>query len=116
MSDQQPETTAITSGRRFSGDSLAPVLFPSTTYEVESVDADRSRLTLTHGNSPSQEAADAMIESGWRPMLQSLKEVAEIMRTNSITARVNLHRGRVALGKKLERLNRPILASGSSTS
>jgi cystathionine beta-lyase/cystathionine gamma-synthase len=31
------ETTAITSGRRFSADSLAPVLFPSTTYEVETL-------------------------------------------------------------------------------
>ncbi len=31
------ETTAITAGRAASGDSLAPVLFPSTTYTVESV-------------------------------------------------------------------------------
>lgn len=38
-----PETTAITAGRRFSGDSLAPVLFPSTAYEVASVD-DHRRL------------------------------------------------------------------------
>ena len=35
-----PETTAITAGRRFSGDSLAPVLFPSTAYEVASVDPE----------------------------------------------------------------------------
>jgi RNA polymerase sigma-70 factor (ECF subfamily) len=40
----------------------------------------------------------------------SLKEVAEIMNTNSITVRVNLHRARAALGKKLERLNSPMLA------
>ena len=32
-----PETTAVTSGRSASGDSLAPVLFPSTTYEVATV-------------------------------------------------------------------------------
>lgn len=38
---QRPETSAITAGRRFSGDSLAPVLFPATTYEVESVDDHR---------------------------------------------------------------------------
>ena len=31
------DTTAITTGRTHSRDSLAPVLFPSTTYEVESV-------------------------------------------------------------------------------
>lgn len=41
-----PETTAITAGRRFSGDSLAPVLFPSTAYEVASVD-DHRRLAGT---------------------------------------------------------------------
>ncbi|MFP5256117.1 MAG: trans-sulfuration enzyme family protein [Acidimicrobiia bacterium] len=32
-----PDTTAITSGRTASGGSLAPVLFPSTAYEVETV-------------------------------------------------------------------------------
>jgi cystathionine beta-lyase/cystathionine gamma-synthase len=33
------ETTAITTGRSASGDSLAPVLFPSTTYQVADLDA-----------------------------------------------------------------------------
>jgi cystathionine beta-lyase/cystathionine gamma-synthase len=42
MSDQPPgkphlETTAVTAGRGASGDSLAPVLFPSTTYTVGTV-------------------------------------------------------------------------------
>jgi cystathionine beta-lyase/cystathionine gamma-synthase len=32
------ESRAVTAGRSWSGDSLAPVLFPSTTYEVPSVD------------------------------------------------------------------------------
>lgn len=32
-----PDTTAVTSGRGGSGDSLAPVLFPSTAYEVATV-------------------------------------------------------------------------------
>jgi cystathionine beta-lyase/cystathionine gamma-synthase len=31
------ETVAVTTGRRFSGDSLAPVLYPSTTYQVDSL-------------------------------------------------------------------------------
>lgn len=35
------ETIAITSGRGGSGDSLAPVLYPSTTYQVDSVDDHR---------------------------------------------------------------------------
>ena len=34
----------------------------------------------------------------------SLKEVAEIMKTNSVTVRVNLHRARAALTKKLRRM------------
>lgn len=42
MPDEQPshphlETTAVTAGRGASGDSLAPVLFPSTTYTVDTV-------------------------------------------------------------------------------
>jgi cystathionine beta-lyase/cystathionine gamma-synthase len=35
--DGRIETTAVTAGRGASGDSLAPVLFPSTTYTVETV-------------------------------------------------------------------------------
>lgn len=42
----RPDTRAIRSGRQFSGDSLAPVLFPSTTYEVASPD-DHLRLAAT---------------------------------------------------------------------
>lgn len=39
MPEPEPriETTAVTAGRSASGDSLAPVLFPSTTYEVADV-------------------------------------------------------------------------------
>jgi cystathionine beta-lyase/cystathionine gamma-synthase len=39
--DQGLDTRAILGGRTWSGDSLAPVLFPSTTYEVDSVDDHR---------------------------------------------------------------------------
>lgn len=42
--DPRIDTTAVTAGRRRSKDSLAPVLFPSTTYEVGSVD-DHRRFT-----------------------------------------------------------------------
>lgn len=38
------ETTAITAGRGASGDSLAPVLFPSTTYVVEQVSQHASMV------------------------------------------------------------------------
>jgi cystathionine beta-lyase/cystathionine gamma-synthase len=41
--DWRPATKGITGGRRHSGDSLAPVLFPSTVYEVENV-SDHRRM------------------------------------------------------------------------
>jgi cystathionine beta-lyase/cystathionine gamma-synthase len=44
--DWRPDTRAIRAGRQFSRDSLAPVLFPSTTYEVDSVD-DHRRMAGT---------------------------------------------------------------------
>lgn len=37
----------------------------------------------------------------------SLKETAEIMKTNAVTVRVNLYRAREALGKKLRRASAP---------
>lgn len=40
------ETTAIRSGRQWGGPSLAPVLFPATTYEVDSVD-DHAAMAAT---------------------------------------------------------------------
>ena len=64
------ETTAVTAGRRFSQDSLAPVLFPSTTYEVETVD-DHRRLAGTarparyysrFGSPTAREFEDAVAE------------------------------------------------------
>jgi cystathionine beta-lyase/cystathionine gamma-synthase len=39
--DQDPQTTAITAGRRFAPESLAPVLYPSTAYVVDGVDEHR---------------------------------------------------------------------------
>ncbi|MET0728630.1 MAG: aminotransferase class I/II-fold pyridoxal phosphate-dependent enzyme [Acidimicrobiales bacterium] len=40
------ETTAITAGRGASGDSLAPVLFPSTTYTVDTI-AEQAAMVAT---------------------------------------------------------------------
>ena len=58
--------------------------FPDGPYErtadeiVSQVDESLwHRLTLTQGNSPTQEAADAMVENGWRPMLDVLKQIVE---------------------------------------
>lgn len=43
-----PQTRSITAGRQASGDSLAPVLFPSTTYEVASVEDHRRLAGQAH--------------------------------------------------------------------
>jgi hypothetical protein len=47
------------------------------THELEPLGRRRTGLTLTHGNSLGQDAADSMVETGWTPMLQHLEQVAE---------------------------------------
>jgi uncharacterized protein YndB with AHSA1/START domain len=74
---EPPRRLAMTHWSPLTGEPDLPVNYHHVTYEVEPLGESRSRLTLTHGNSPSQEAADAMIDNGWRPMLESLKQVAE---------------------------------------
>jgi uncharacterized protein YndB with AHSA1/START domain len=73
---EPPRRLSVTHWSPLTGEPDEPANYHHVTYEIEPVGDDRSRLTLTHGNSPSQEAADAMIENGWRPMLQSLSQVA----------------------------------------
>ena len=68
---------AVTHWSPLTGEPDVPAGYHHVTYEIEPLGEGRSRLTLTHGNSPSQDAADAMIENGWRPMLEELKQVAE---------------------------------------
>ena len=74
---EPPRRLAVTHWSPLTGEPDTPENYHHVTYDIEPLGEDRTRLTLTHGNSPSQEAAEAMIENGWRPMLQSLKEVAE---------------------------------------
>ena len=75
MSDQSTpdpriETTAVTSGRSASGDSLAPVLFPSTAYTVETIaeqaaqvrEARPSKLYARFGSPTVREFEDAVAE------------------------------------------------------
>lgn len=68
--DPSIDTTAVTAGRRFSGDSLAPALFPSTTYAVDTVD-DHRRMAGTarppkyysrFGSPTAREFEDAVAE------------------------------------------------------
>lgn len=64
------DTTAITAGRGASGDSLAPVLFPATTYEVDTVaehaammGAERTTKLYSRFGSPTvREFEDAIAE------------------------------------------------------
>lgn len=59
-----------------SGTEDAPENYHHVAYELTEEDG-RTVLTLTHGNSSTQEEADQMIESGWKPMLQEIKKLAE---------------------------------------
>lgn len=74
---EPPRVVSVTHWSPLTGDPDAPENYHHVTYELSPRDAGGTRLTLVHGNSPSEEAAQAMIENGWRPMLESLKRVAE---------------------------------------
>lgn len=72
-----PRRLAVTHWSPLTGEPDEPASYHHVTYELEPLDGERTRLTLVHGNSPTQEAADAMIANGWRPTMQAIKQVAE---------------------------------------
>ena len=72
-----PRRVAVTHWSPLTGDADAPANYHHVTYELDPLEDGRTALTLTHGNSPSQDAADSMISNGWAPMLQELRKVAE---------------------------------------
>jgi len=74
-----PRRLAVTHWSPLTGDADEPANYHHVTYDLAPLDGGRTRLTLTHGNSRSQEAADGMITGGWSPMLHALKDVAENM-------------------------------------
>ena len=53
-----------------------PENYHHVTYELNE-DNGKTTLTLTQGNSPTQQDADSMIENGWKPMMLEIKELAE---------------------------------------
>lgn len=54
----------------------SPENYHVVTYRLAERDG-RTRLTLTQSNNESRQAADAMAENGWRPVLESLKSLVE---------------------------------------
>jgi uncharacterized protein YndB with AHSA1/START domain len=72
-----PRQLVYTHWSPLTGDPDEPAYYHHVTYHLEPLDGGLTRLTLTHGNSPTQEAADAMIATGWRPTLEAVKEIAE---------------------------------------
>ena len=72
-----PRTLAMTHWSPLTGDADEPANYHHVRYDLEQLGEGRTRLTLTHGNSPSQEAADSMIETGWRPTLDAIKQLVE---------------------------------------
>jgi uncharacterized protein YndB with AHSA1/START domain len=72
-----PRRLAVTHWSPLTGEPDEPANYHHVTYELEPLGEARTGLTLTHGNSPSQDAADSMVADGWTPTLQELKKVAE---------------------------------------
>jgi uncharacterized protein YndB with AHSA1/START domain len=68
---------AVTHWSPLTGEPDEPANYHHVGYALEALAEDRTRLTLTHGNSPTQEAADAMVENGWRPTLEAIKQLVE---------------------------------------
>jgi uncharacterized protein YndB with AHSA1/START domain len=74
---EPPRRHAVTHWSPLTGEADEPANYHHVTYELQPLDGERTGLTLTHGNSPSQEAADSMVAGGWTPMLRELAKVAE---------------------------------------
>lgn len=72
-----PRRLAVTHWSPLTGEPDEPANYHHVGYDLESLEGGRTRLTITHGNSPTQEAADAMVENGWRPTLEGIKQVVE---------------------------------------
>lgn len=53
-----------------------PENYHTIIYALEG-DDHQTTLTLTQGNSPSQEDAESMVENGWKPILMQIKELLE---------------------------------------
>lgn len=71
----RPRRLAVTHRSPLTGDADEPANHHHVTYDVEPC-GDHG-TTRTHGNSPSQEAADGMVESGWQPVLEELRTLSE---------------------------------------
>jgi uncharacterized protein YndB with AHSA1/START domain len=72
-----PRRLAVTHWSPLTGEPDVPANYHHVDYELEAIGEGRTRLTLTHGNSPTQEAADAMVSNAWRPTLQAIQQVVE---------------------------------------
>jgi uncharacterized protein YndB with AHSA1/START domain len=72
-----PYRLSVTHWSPLTGEPDEPANYHHVGYALEAIGGGRTRLTLTHGNAPTQEAADAMVENGWRPTLDAIKQLVE---------------------------------------
>jgi uncharacterized protein YndB with AHSA1/START domain len=72
-----PRRLAVTHWSPLTGDADVPANYHHVGYDLEAIGDGGTRLTLTHGNSPTQESADSMVANGWRPTLEAIKQVVE---------------------------------------
>lgn len=73
----EPDTLVKTSHwSPLSGTDDKPENYHVVAYEL-SENGTATTLTLTQSSSPTQEDADNMVKSGWEPILQQIKRLAE---------------------------------------
>lgn len=60
-----------------SGKEDKPENYHQVTYELKENNG-KTTLTLTQGNSPTQQDADSMIANGWKPITQEIKSLTEL--------------------------------------
>jgi uncharacterized protein YndB with AHSA1/START domain len=73
----EPNTLlTVTHWSPLSGNEDKPENYHHVTYEITEA-GGQIILLLTHSNSPTQEDADKMIETGWKPTLEAIKKLVE---------------------------------------
>jgi uncharacterized protein YndB with AHSA1/START domain len=76
---EPPRMLRTTHWSPMSGVEDKPENYHVVTYELAE-SAGGTTLTLTQSNNPTQEAADSMVEQGWKPVLNGLKQLVESTR------------------------------------
>lgn len=73
---EPPRVVSTTHWSPLAGTADSPENYHHVTYELAEHDG-ATTLTLTHGNSPTQDDAENMVANAWAPVLADIKRVVE---------------------------------------